>query len=108
VTGLLAAVFAGLVVGLQQLLAPITGANTLAVAGSTLVVFALFQPLRRRVQHVVDRRFDRARYDAERTVATLTARLRDETDLRQVGEEIEAAVRDALSPSLVVVWTRDR
>jgi MFS family permease len=108
VTALLAAVFAGLVVGLQQLLAPITGATTIVVAGSTLVVFALFQPLRRRVQHVVDRRFDRARYDAERTVATLTARLRDETDLQQVGQEIEAAVRDALAPSLVVVWTRDR
>jgi hypothetical protein len=106
VTGLLAAVFAGLVLALQEALASLTGASTLAVAGSTLVVFALFQPLRRRVQHVVDRRFDRARYDAERTVAALTARLRDETDLQQVGEEIETAVRDALSPSLVVVWLR--
>jgi hypothetical protein len=78
------------------------------VAGSTLVVFALFRPLRRRVQRLVDRRFDRSRYDAERTVAALTARLRDETDVGRVGGEVEAAVRDALAPRLVVVWTRDR
>jgi hypothetical protein len=108
VTGLLAAVFGGLVVGLQALLAPLTGASTLAVAGSTLVVFALFSPLRRRVQRLVDRRFDRSRYDAEQTIAALTARLRDETDLTRVGAEIETAVRDALAPSLVVVWSRDR
>ncbi len=108
VTGLLAATFVGLVLVLQEVLASLTGASTLAVAGSTLAVFAIFQPLRRRVQRLVDRRFDRARYDAERVVAGLTARLRDETDLGQVGDEIEAAVRDALAPTLVVVWTRDR
>jgi hypothetical protein len=108
VTGFLAVVFAGLVVGLQQALAQVTGASTLAVAGSTLVVFALFSPLRHRVQGFVDRRFDRARYDAERTVETLTARLRDETDLERVGSEIEATVHAALAPRLVVVWTRDQ
>jgi hypothetical protein len=106
VTALLAAVFAGLVVGLQAVLASFTGASTLAVAASTLVVFALFTPLRRRVQRLVDRRFDRSRYDADRTVASLTLRLRDETDLDRVGAEIETAVRQTLAPSLVVVWTR--
>lgn len=107
VTAILAAVFGGLVVGLQALLAPITGANSLAVAASTLVVFALFSPLRRRVQRLVDRRFDRARYDAEQTVAALTARLRDETDLTRIGEEIERAVQQALAPQRVAVWTRE-
>jgi MFS family permease len=108
VTGLLAAVFGALVIALQELLAPLTGAGTLAVAGSTLVVFAIFQPVRRRIQHLVDRRFDRSRYDAERTVAALTARLRDETDLERLGAEIETAVREALAPRRISVWTRDR
>jgi hypothetical protein len=107
-TGLLAAVFAGLVVGLQGLLAPLTGANTLAVAASTLVVFALFSPLRRRVQGIVDRRFDRSRYDAELTIAALTVRLRDETDLDQVGGEIRTTVRRALAPSSTRIWLRSR
>jgi hypothetical protein len=107
-TGLLAAVFAGLVVGLQALLAPLTGANTLAVAASTLAVAALFSPLRRRTQRVVDRRFDRSRYDAELTIAALTVRLRDETDLDQVGGEIRTTVRRALAPSSTRIWLRSR
>jgi hypothetical protein len=106
VSGLLGAVFVGLVIVLQGLLAEVTGASTLAIAGSTLVVFALFSPLRRRVQQLVDRRFDRARYDAERTVGALTLRLRDETDLARVGAEIETAVRDALAPATTALWLR--
>jgi hypothetical protein len=108
VSGLLAAVFAGLVLGLQDVLASVTGASTLAVAASTLAVFALFAPLRRRVQRVVDRRFNRSRYNAEHTVAELTARLRDETDLALVRSEVEAAIHQALAPSSTVVWMRSR
>jgi hypothetical protein len=108
VSGLLAAVFAGLVLGLQDVLASVTGASTLAVAASTLAVFALFAPLRRRVQRVVDRRFNRSRYNAEHTVAELTARLRDETDLALVRSEVETAIHQALAPSSTVVWMRSR
>ena len=71
VTGVLVAVFVGGVIGLQALLTGVTQGETLAVAASTLVAFALFQPVRRRVQRAVDRRFDRARYDAERRVAAV-------------------------------------
>ncbi len=108
VTGLLAVVFVGLVLGLQALLASFTGANTLAVAASTLAVFALFAPLRRWVQGVVNRRFNRSRYDAEHTVAELSARLRDGADLAVVSREVEATVHRALAPSSAAIWMRSR
>ena len=79
----LVAVFAVLVVALQAILAPVTEENTLAVAASTLVAFALFQPLRRRVQRTVDRRFDRARYDGQTTTAVFADRVRNEVDLER-------------------------
>lgn len=81
VTGILAGVFAAGNIGLQTILAPLTASNTLAVAASTLVAAALFQPLRARVQRTVDRRFNRAHYDAERSASALADRLRDEVDL---------------------------
>ena len=108
VTGLLAAVFVGLVLGLQDVLASVTETNTIAIAGSTLAVFALFAPLRRSVQRVVDRRFNRSRYDAEHTVAELNARLRDGADLVAVSREIEATVHRALAPSSAAIWMRNR
>ena len=106
VTGILAALFVVLVVTLQALLTPITDESTIAVAGSTLVAFALFQPLRRRVQHAVDRRFDRARYDGERVAAAFAERLRDQVDLVGLERDLGSTVSAALSPASTVVWLR--
>jgi hypothetical protein len=108
VTGLLVALFAGLVVGLQAALAGVTQGGTLAVAGSTLVAFTLFAPVRRRVQRAVDRRFDRARYDGERLVAAFGERLRDRVDLDAVEADITATVHEALRPGTVTVWVREQ
>jgi hypothetical protein len=104
VTGVLVAVFAGAVLGLQTVLEPLTGENTVAVAASTLIVAALFQPLRRRVQRAVDRRFDRARYDGERTVAAFAARLRDQVDLATLEADLDAVVRGTVAPATLRVW----
>ena len=106
VTGLLIAVFVIVILVTQTLLASITSSNALAVAASTLVVFALFQPLRRRVQSRVDRRFNRSHYDAERVVERFAGLLRDEIDLRQLAIEIGAAVDRTVQPSSVSIWLR--
>jgi hypothetical protein len=71
---------------------------------ATLVAAALFNPLRRRVQRVVDRRFNRARYDADQTVATFTARLKDEVELDAVRADLTEAVQTALEPTHVGIW----
>ena len=106
VSSVLVITFAVAVVALQAVLARVTQGQTIAVAGSTLVAFALFQPLRRRVQSVVDRRFNRARYDAQRTVEGFAANLRDEFDLERVGGELGSVVGRALAPTAVSVWLR--
>jgi drug/metabolite transporter (DMT)-like permease len=106
VTGLLLSVFGGAVIGLQALLSDVTQGETLAVAVSTLVAFALFQPLRRRVQAAVNRRFDRARVDAERTAAAFANRLRDQIDLRGLEADIAETVATALRPTSTGVWIR--
>jgi hypothetical protein len=77
------------------------------VAASTLAAFALFQPLRRRVQSAVDRRFDRARYDAQRTVAEFSDRLRDEVDLAALSGDLDTTIRDAISPRSLGIWLRE-
>jgi hypothetical protein len=77
------------------------------VAGSTLLVAALFQPLRRRVQRLVDRRFNRTRYDAELIVAAFARRLSDEVDLEQLQAEILATVAATVEPSSVSLWLRE-
>jgi hypothetical protein len=106
VTGVLGVVFGAMIVGLQTALAGVTQAQTLAVAASTLVAFVLFQPVRRRVQSVVDRRFNRARYDAERTVAAFADRQRDQVNIAGLTLDIASTIDAALSPRAVAVWIR--
>jgi hypothetical protein len=106
VTGILAVVFVGTILISQTVLASFFSGNSVAVAASTLVVAALFQPLRRRVQSVVDRRFNRSRYNAERTVAAFGARLRDEVDLPRVSEGLLLAVHSTVRPEAASVWLR--
>ena len=79
----------------------------MAVACATLLAAALFNPLRRRVQKVVDRRFNRARYDADKTVAAFAARLQDAVDLDAVQDDLAGVVHQALEPAHVSVWIRE-
>ena len=73
---------------------------------STLVAFALFQPLRRRVQHAVDRRFDRARYDGQLMADVFAERLRDQVDLESLEHDLAATVDGTLRPTSLAVWLR--
>jgi hypothetical protein len=101
VTGLLIGIYAGLVLLTTDVLsfhAPV------AVAVSTLVAAALFNPLRQRVQHIVDRRFNRARYDADQTVTAFSARLKDVVDLDSVRDDLASVVQRTLEPSHLSVW----
>jgi hypothetical protein len=101
VTGLLVGLYAGLVLFATHVLgfrAPV------AVAASTLVAAALFNPLRHWVQRLVDRRFNRARYDADKTVAAFASRLRDEVDLDSIRDDLATVVYKALEPAQVSVW----
>jgi len=107
VTGLLVAAFAVLVVGLQALLDDVTQGETLAVAASTLIAFALFQPVRRTVQGAVDRRFDRGRYDSQRMADAFGERLRSEVDLEAVASDLTRSVDAALRPSSLSLWLKD-
>jgi len=102
----LAAVYIGLVIALQGVLSGFTGGNSLAVAASTLAVAALFQPVRRRIQNAVDRRFYRSRYDAQRTLAAFSSRLRHEVDLAHLTDELRGVVAETLQPASVSVWLR--
>lgn len=106
VTGALAVVFASVVLALQALLAGITQGQTLAVAVSTLVAFALFQPVRRWVQDAVDRRFDRASHDGPRIVAAFASEIRDEVDLRRLRASLTVTARHAVRPASASVWLR--
>jgi hypothetical protein len=106
-TALLALVYAGCVVGLQAAFRTLSGQeSTLAVVACTLVIAALFSPLRRRVQRSVDRRFYRGKYDAAKTLAAFNARLRDETDLGSLNNELVGVVRETMQPAHVGFWLR--
>ncbi len=80
----------------------------MAVAAATLAAAALFSPLRRRVQHAVDRRFNRARYDADKAVAAFAARLKDAVDLDSVRDDLTGVVRQTLEPAHLSVWVSRR
>jgi hypothetical protein len=101
ITALLAGVFAGLVLLATRVL-PVK--SSVAVAVATLVIAALFNPLRRRVQRAVDRRFDRARYDAEAVVVAFSARLRRTVDLDAIRGDLVGVVHEAFQPAHVSVW----
>jgi hypothetical protein len=101
VTGLLVGLYAGLVLLASHVL-PVH--SSVAVAGATLVVAALFNPVRRRVQHAVDHRFNRSRYDADLMIAAFAARLQDAADLDAVQSDLAATVNQALAPSHMSLW----
>jgi hypothetical protein len=105
VTGLLLGLYAGLVLLATRGLSFHT---PVAVAASTLVAAALFNPLRWRVQLRVDRRFNRARYDANQTVAAFAARVKDAVDLASVSDDLAAFVHNALEPAYLSVWINER
>jgi hypothetical protein len=105
-TALLGLVYVAGVFVFGRLLNPGGQPSELAVAASTLAVAALFQPARRRVQAAVDRRFNRARYDAARTVETFRARLRDEIDLDTLSTELLAVINQTMQPTHTFLWLR--
>jgi hypothetical protein len=105
-TGLVAALFAVLIVGLQALLAPVTNQGTLVVAASTLAAAALFMPLYRRVQIVVDRRFNRTRYDGQRALEAFGTQLREEVELDAVSTHLVGVAARTVQPRAIGLWTR--
>ena len=105
-TVVLAAAYIGLVLAGQALFSSFAGGSNLAIAASTLVVAALFFPVRSRVQHFVDRRFYRRRYDAQRTLEGFGARLREQVELETLSTDLALVVQETIQPSHVSLWLR--
>jgi hypothetical protein len=101
---LVALYFGGIVV-LQRIFVMLTGQqSTLAVVASTLLIAALFTPLRRRIQFFIDRRFYRSKYDAAKTLEAFSARLRDETHLHTLSEDLMGVIKETMQPAHVSLW----
>ena len=106
-TTVLVAVYLGGVIGLQRLLSPLAAENNqLVIVASTLAIAAMFNPLRRRIQAVVDHRFYRSKYDAARTLDAFSARLREETDLGALRDDLLAVVSETMQPAHASLWLR--
>lgn len=109
-TAMLTLLYVGLVLGLQFLFDRIAGPTTanspLILVGSTLIIAALFRPLRHRIQSIIDRRFYRKKYDAEKTLAAFSATLRNEVDLNELQAQLLAVVQETMQPSHVSLWLR--
>jgi hypothetical protein len=106
-TAILTAVYVGLVIGLQALLRSIISHDSgVAIVISTLAIYWLFQPLRRRIQRMIDRRFYRSKYDAAKTVAAFSATLRQEVDLDQLREQLLTVVQQTMQPAHFSLWLR--
>jgi len=106
-TALLALFYFGLIFALQALFQGIFHQNNaVAIVVSTLVIAALFQPLRHRIQAIIDRRFYRRKYDAARTVAAFSATLRNEVELTQLSEHLVAVVQETMQPARISLWLR--
>jgi len=107
----LALLYFGVVTVTQTVFQGITGGQNLsqiAIVASTLAIAALFNPLRRRIQGFIDRRFYRRKYDAAKTLEEFTAKLRDETDLLALNGDILRVVRDTMQPEHASLWLRDQ
>jgi hypothetical protein len=106
-TAMLIGLYFGAIVVLQRLFVVTTGErSTLAVVASTLVIAALFNPLRRRIQSLIDRAFYRKKYDARRTLETVSAKLKNETDLDALNSDLLEVVRETMQPAYASLWLR--
>jgi hypothetical protein len=106
-TATLVALYLVGIIVLQSVFVSLTGQqSTLAVVASTLLIAALFTPLRRHIQSFIDRRFYRKKYDARKTLEAFSAKLRDETDLEALRGDLESVVRETMQPAHVSIWLR--